>query len=554
MKILVVDDDRTSRAFFKRELESGGYEVLLASDGFEALHVIHGQDIDLVTLDIEMPDMDGYQVCAWLRSEQFKQRFQKNSKNRLGVLPVVFVTSNESPESRAKGFRAGATDFVVKSPKPGELLSCVNRILNPENVLAGLTALVVDDSRLVRSMVTELLIDQEVEVIEAANGLEGFEKVKELGDQLDMVLTDLDMPGMSGDQLCERIRDELGLKELPLVVLTAIPDRTQLINLFDAGANDYLVKPFAKEELVARLKAVVEMRRTLETEVAERKRVEADLAAAADEGKKAAAQAKAASTVIHNVNNVLNSLNVSCSHIERVLNESRLPQLLLALDLVEKNRDRLGEFFTKDPKGLRLPEYFQGSAEVLEEEYRGLLEENMEMRKKINLMREVVSTQQDRLTKGHEDRAKARTPVRDLVEEALKVVEPLLNRYQVEIDEHFEGDPFVVGDEVQFTHVLVNLFKNGIEAMAEVTGDRVFHIEHISGSGKHFLRITDTGEGISDENIKNIFSSGFTTKPEGHGFGLAFCQETMQTFGGDIQVESGIAGQGATFTLTFKAG
>ena len=119
MKILIVDDDRTARAFFRKELRAGGYTLLEATDGFEALHVIHEEDVELVLLDIEMPDMDGYQVCTWLRSEQFSHRF---NQKKTGLLPIIFVTSDHSMESRLKGFRAGATDFVTKDFKPGELL------------------------------------------------------------------------------------------------------------------------------------------------------------------------------------------------------------------------------------------------------------------------------------------------------------------------------------------------------------------------------------------------------------------------------------------------
>lgn len=106
MKILVVDDDKTSRRIYRREFRDGNYEIIEASDGFEAIHVVHAQNIDLVVLDIEMPDMNGYQVCTWLRSEQFSEHHLSKDVN---LLPIIFVTSDESLESRLKGFRAGAT-------------------------------------------------------------------------------------------------------------------------------------------------------------------------------------------------------------------------------------------------------------------------------------------------------------------------------------------------------------------------------------------------------------------------------------------------------------
>jgi len=546
MKILIVDDDRTARAFFRKELLAGGYDIVEATDGFEAIHVIHEQDIDLVLLDIEMPDMDGYQVCTWLRSEQFSHRF---NQKKTGLLPIIFVTSDHTLESRLKGFRAGATDFVTKDFKTGELLATVDRLLRPRNVLEGLTALVVDDSKMVRSMVTGMLKEQGISVFEAVNGLEGYEILKENAKKVDMVITDLEMPVMKGDELCFKIRKDLGLKDLPVIFLTAIPDRNVLINLFNAGANDYLVKPFVKEELIARLKVTKELLQTLGDEVAERKRVVADLQKTqevAQKHVKAADRVDLANSVLHNVGNVLNSVNVSCAQIDNFLTSSRLSQCLLALRLFEKNRGNITEFLTSDAKGKQLPEYFRLVSSILEEEHQQLSEEVKEMRKKIQLMKDLVDAQQ---SSSKSSTRIASSNLGELIEESLKVNRALIDSFDVRLETNYDPNLLVDVMQVEFTHVLINIIKNGIEAMGD-TSDRILKIEsHTENDTVVHISLTDSGHGISEENMAKMFTRGFTTKDSGHGFGLPFCLESLREMGGDLQVSSEGMGKGATFTL-----
>lgn len=547
MRILIVDDDRTSRAFFRRELGAGGYEILEATDGFEAIHVIHDQEIDLVLLDIEMPDMDGYQVCSWLRSEQFSHRF---NQKKSGLLPIIFVTSDHTLESRLKGFRAGATDFVTKDFKAGELLDIVNRILKPKNVLEGLSALVVDDSQMVREMVSGMLKEQGMTVFMATNGAEGYAVLLEHVCEIDMVITDLEMPVMKGDELCYKIRKEMGLKDLPVIFLTAIPDRGVLINLFKAGANDYLIKPFVKEELIARLKVTKELLQSLGDEVAARKRVLKDLEkskALAKAHLQAAGKVEFANTVLHNVSNVLNSVNVSCAQVDNFLSGSRLGQLLIALRLLDKHKDDLADFLTNNSKGKQLPNYFRLVSDILEEEYRQLVEEVKEMHKKIGLMKEIVDTQQKHAVS---DRGLGVYSLETIIDESLKVNAALISSFEVEVTKDFDPEENVYIHQVEFTHILINLFKNAVEAMREVSPRRLTISGEHNDSGRYILEISDSGCGIDPQHMARMFSHGFTTKEGGHGFGLPFCERSIHEMGGDIEVRSDGLGKGTTFVLT----
>jgi two-component system, cell cycle response regulator len=259
MRILVVDDSPMVRMTIREELEEGGYEVIEAKNGLEALtKVAVASPPYLITLDIEMPKMNGFETCERLRGERYGRYF-KHLKDRRA--PVVFVTSCDTLDDRRKGFELGAADFVTKPFAKGELLTVVDSILKPTCLSAGMSALVVDDSALARQIVSESLTREELTVIEAQDGIRAFDIMKDRKDDIDVIITDFVMPHMDGHELCTRIRNELDLKDIPIIFLTAVADQSRLLEVFKSGGTDYIVKPFVKEELLARINVHLERQR-----------------------------------------------------------------------------------------------------------------------------------------------------------------------------------------------------------------------------------------------------------------------------------------------------
>lgn len=259
-KILVVDDSKTIRLRLREELEAGGYAVSEAANGLEALIRATSEPIpDLITLDIEMPKMDGFATCRKLREERYARFF---SRSRDSQVPVVFITGNDNLEDRKKGFELGAVDFITKPFNQGEVLKIVDKILQCTRSAKGITALVADDSRIARRVACACLAREGIEVIEAENGEQALAIIADKRERIDVVLSDLVMPGMDGKALCAKIRQELALVDVPVIFLTAVTELPELIELFKAGASDYLVKPFAKEELLARVMVHIERNRT----------------------------------------------------------------------------------------------------------------------------------------------------------------------------------------------------------------------------------------------------------------------------------------------------
>ncbi|CAM2008610.1 response regulator [Acanthopleuribacter pedis] len=546
--VLIVDDSRVCRRMYAKELGRAGYQTFEAKDGLEALHLVKEQEIDLVVLDVEMPNMNGYETCEHLRSEEFSAHFGKADKLH-DVLPVVFVTSHKSLEGRVKSFNKGATDFITKGFKPGTLADTINRILKPISPLMGLTALVVDDSKFIRNMLSSCLKEQGLNVLEAVDGNDAFDLLCERSEGVDMVITDLEMPGMNGDILCRKIRRELGMRGIPVIILTARDEQKGLLGLFQAGATDYLIKPFARDELIARLKVSVEVKREARREVVQaEKNQTSEQKKLVEAHAKAADQAEVATAILHNVANLLNSVSVSCNQVRAQINDSRIKQLLLANHLIEENLTDLPRYLSEDPRGRMLPDYLLQLGERLEGERVAVAQEIEAISAKIEIMKSAVFSQQS-YAKGKE--LLERFSLAELVEEVLLIQNALIEKAGVVVGTEFNVHQPVVLPKSKVTHILINLIKNAVEAMAD-SEPRLLTIQLFRVDGDVTLTITDTGVGLSPENLKKMFTHGFTTKETGHGFGLAYCKRAMDEMGGQLTVHSDGPGLGTSFAMTFS--
>jgi CheY-like chemotaxis protein len=251
MKILTVDDDSLIRKIIQRELEPAGYQIIQAKngkDGLEKLATV--RNIDLITLDIEMPIMDGFDVLASLQKKEYLSRHETTNNTDV---PVVLVTANDTQKVRDKGFKLGASNFVVKPFSKGELLYAVNKILKPNDYFQDLCVLIVDDSKTTRKFIVSSIRELGVTIYEADDGETAYKLLKKLSNQVDLIISDLNMKRMDGDELCRLVRTELGYTNRPFIFLSANDDRNVILKLFKAGATDYISKPFFKEELLARM-------------------------------------------------------------------------------------------------------------------------------------------------------------------------------------------------------------------------------------------------------------------------------------------------------------
>lgn len=241
-KILVVDDSKSIRSLIKSLLdEEEVFDVFSVSNGREALEYIKNNQVDLITLDVEMPELTGFETCKLIREYELQKG--------LAQLPIVFLTSNDTAKDRISGFEVGATQFLSKSFVENDLVLVINQILNPDLRYSELKILVVDDSHAVRAAIKGIAKEMTSNILEASDGEAAFEILKTT--KVDLIITDLHMPNMNGDVLCQKVRNELSYKSLPILILTADSKPETALQMFKSGASDYVTKPFIKEELIS---------------------------------------------------------------------------------------------------------------------------------------------------------------------------------------------------------------------------------------------------------------------------------------------------------------
>lgn len=249
--VLVVDDNNFSRRVIVQLLQGAGFKALEAADGAAALHLLKTTpNLSLLTLDLEMPAMDGFQVLEAIRSPDCAGVLRAQGNENI---PVILVTANDTYVNRRRGFELGAADFVRKDAVQEQLALTARLLVAPATVFSGMTVLVAEDSPLARHIITSSVRQLGVKVLAAEDGTIALELLRQHAAEVDLVITDMHMQRMNGDELCRTIRQELGLKDLPVILLSGTADHETKLRLFRMGATDYLEKPFIKEELTARL-------------------------------------------------------------------------------------------------------------------------------------------------------------------------------------------------------------------------------------------------------------------------------------------------------------
>jgi signal transduction histidine kinase len=262
--------------------------------------------------------------------------------------------------------------------------------------------------------------------------------------------------------------------------------------------------------------------------------------------------AEIAAGVLHNVGNVLNSVNVSATLAEEKAETLRTEKLAASIEMLRSRQDDLGGFLAEDPKGRRLLPYLANLAGHFEQNRQGLLAELALLRGHIDHIRQIVTTQQNYAgVSGLIEPAS----LPQLVEDAFRIAQPGYERYSIELQRDFDDTPLVPVDRHRVLQILLNLFRNAQRSIEDSGSGRravMARIRRTTGDRVR-IEISDTGVGIPAENLTRIFAHGFTTKHDGHGFGLHSGSLAAQKLGGSLWAESAGAGQGATFILELPA-
>jgi two-component system NtrC family sensor kinase len=300
----------------------------------------------------------------------------------------------------------------------------------------------------------------------------------------------------------------------------------------------------ARDELEKQVKS-------LRHEITERERAERQLEIAHRElveASRRAGMAEVATGVLHNVGNVLNSVNVSAILLRDTARKSEVTTLDQVALLLREHEKDLADFLTKDSRGRFVPQLLATLSSQLAIERTTMLGELDSLAKNIDHIKNIVAMQQNYASVAG---FLERVAIAGLASDALEINAAALSRHGVEVFRRFDPAPPLLVDKHKVLQVLVNLIQNAKYALQE-SGRRDKQLRltiEVHADQAVQIKVRDNGIGISPENMKRIFAHGFTTRKKGHGFGLHASALAAREMGGSLTGHSDGLGHGAVFTL-----
>lgn len=521
--VLIVDDSVTFREELKATLESASYRVLVAGSGEEGLRMAADMRPTAIIVDGVLPGMDGASVIRRIRLDA-----------ALRGLPCLLLTGSEDRGAEVRALDAGADAFVRKEEDNGIVLARLNAMLRsaaaqiakPEaaSLLGPKKVLAVDDSETYLQELAEALRADGCEVVLARSGEEALELLAV--QSVDCVLLDLLMPGIGGRETCLRVKRAPNMRDIPIVMLTALDDRESMIQGLSAGADDYIAKSSDFDLLRARVLAQIR-RKQFEDEnrLIREKLLRAELESMQARTAQKAAEGRAALVEeLEAKNQELDSFSYSVAH------DLRAPLRSLdgfSLALLEDYADKL------DEDGRNYLRYIRESAQQMSLLIDDLLELSRVTRS--DLHRESV----------------------DLTQIARTVAARMRERYpQRQVDFIVAKGLIVVGDARLLTIVLENLLGNAWKYSSKRQEARI-EVGATSSNGHRAYFVRDNGAGFDMAYVSKLFGVfqrlHSVREFEGTGIGLATVQRIIRRHGGRVWAE-GKVDQGATFYFTLPGG
>jgi len=293
----------------------------------------------------------------------------------------------------------------------------------------------------------------------------------------------------------------------------------------------------------------------LALDVTERKNAEAELTKLNKQlidASRQAGMAEVANSVLHNVGNVLNSVNVSATVVADRLRDSALADFPAAIQMLRDNAGDLGNFLTRDPRGSQLPGVLCLMGDHWVKEQAALLKETETLASHVRHIKEVVKRQQ--ALSGLSGMVEPAS-INQIVHDALAINAALLEKSGVVVQRDLADLPSFLLDTVKLEQIVVNLIRNAQEALVEggVADKRIAIRTRLDPNGQLRVEVADNGTGIPPEVMARLFTHGFTTKKTGHGFGLHASFIATREMGGTLSAHSDGRGRGARFVITMPA-
>ncbi len=293
-----------------------------------------------------------------------------------------------------------------------------------------------------------------------------------------------------------------------------------------------------------------ELSETLEQRVKERTSKLEELNKIISDVSRSAGMAEIANGVLHNVGNVLNSVNVSSSILREKIRNSTTKNLSRLVDMFEENKGRLGQFITTDDKGSQVPLFLKLLAERQIAHESELVSELDSLEKSINHIKSVISMQQ---SYSGDFGVLESVIMIDLIEDALKINMGHKHDASIQLVKNLSEIVNLQIDRHKVLQVVINLLSNARHALVDSdVVDKILIILMYEENNVIYIVVEDNGVGIAEGDISQLFNYGFTRRKSGHGFGLHNSALIAESMGGKITVESDGEGKGARFTFYFN--
>ena len=518
--VLLIDDSLTYRETMGDVFRGAGYAVLSAASGEEGLGMVAVHRPSVVIVDGNLPGMDGATVIRRIRLDA-----------ALRGIPCVLLTGAEDKGAELLALEAGADAFLRKEEEAEVILARTAAVLRgtsptshgeigslhgPHKVLA------VDDSKTFLHETADVLREEGYDVVLAQSGEEAIELL--MVQPVDCILLDLMMPGIGGREACQRIKSTPKLRDIPLILLTAVEDRGAMLDGLSAGADDYISKSSEFEVLKARVRAQIR-RKQFEDE---NRRIREELLRKeldAAEARAAQALAETRAVLVAELewkNKELEAFSYSVSH------DLRAP--LRAIDgfskaLIEDCADKL------DGAGLQHLDRVRAAAQRMGE----LIDDMLQLSRVTRL--DITRRQVDLSSLAREVAGDLRRQEPD------RVVE-------IKIDDSLVAE----ADARLLRIVLENLLGNAWKFTRKVEAAR---IEFGASDGDEFVCfVRDNGAGFDMRYAEKLFRPFQRLHTEadfpGTGIGLATIHRVIERHGGRVWAES-VIGKGATFFFSLPA-
>ncbi len=261
-----------------------------------------------------------------------------------------------------------------------------------------------------------------------------------------------------------------------------------------------------------------------------------------------AGKAEIVTGVLHNVGNVVNSIGVIATVVKNRIRHSRIRSVSRTADLLREHSDDLAQFFSANEQGKKIPAFLSKLSIQLVQEQEEQLHEMEELIQHIQHITEIVNIQQSMATAAG---LSEMVSIDNIIDAAIQMDEPSLHKYGISLTVECPQIPPAIFDRHRIVQIMINLIKNAKNALL-ATGKSNKQIKvTVSKIDDENIRIQveDNGIGIEEDHLERVFNHGFTTKKDGHGFGLHSAQIAAHEMGGSIAVHSDGKGEGAVFTL-----